>query len=1113
VRSTGKGLVFGRGRDAITVEVYVTTLVQRGKHVDQVTAKWNPRRAVVMRGSWRRLERWGGDGLAFDMHVERGKNQLKFDVVAETDAVVEFRVLGAEHQWLYTWRCGDLWIDLWDLASAGATRSGDVIRIHVKKGDVIDPLVWYDESAGLYQYDSINDFTPGMWTNGSTYLRLGDGVDRQSVYDWEIETWGSYVAGGGYAQWDFTLVNTREENEPGLTDNQTGSYSWCVSDDTIAGWVNDTGTVRLYTGNKVKGSASFNFTFTAASNIAYYLTGVDIDATDYDFFTFWMNGTNSGSVYRFYIYGDDGHSNDYWIRYDVANDFTGWRRFVLPLNAFDGMGAGGFEQDAIWKITVCLQTGSAETILFDRFLFDTTIPCPVELGVPDDTVQAMLYGYDGSGYHEYMRWEFNGSTYSWINPGALYWNGSNPAAAGRLAKQAAWGNYTWSGAPAGATKTPTQAAQTALNLSYWGFDLTRLMLQADYTSDKLFRWNEEIISDGNHPAYGTSNFVRGSLGTTFACSGNNVVLHRSESYGSLITGFATGIVQMENWSHDRAADTYSYEFYLDNDNAAPQNATIELYMPDNVTTYRVSYWNGSDYVTFIDYGSTLVLPAQSINGTTLDAAFYFNGFRNQTKNPVNATAGLAGIGPVTYSSNYGVRNRAAFTLELPADDGDAAGPDGADEAKLKVTVVYGGDGEATYEFEDSTNQYYGLQNINGNMAFLFNPDAAQPSGYLGVLFEEKPTALFVTADENQTITAFEFNVTGDWAVIDASYDTSATVTAVTGETISELSEYTGYYPDHAYYERGETGASGAVEGSTLVPATHVYQKPAGTRYMVAAKIPLPPYANGTASLSTAKLRAKVTVPAGAKYTARVDLSSPASAIWVATLFCDFQKNSYNIRPGLPMKNTTVNLIDPRTSTNWTFTYTAAPKLSPQARMDIRSLTVNGTSIPSKVIPLTYVTSGKKLIVAVELGYPSKPMIHSVADGNLTAVNWNEENRRLSFTMNRPAGVSTAVVDTGGLGKPSSVTGAKWSYSESTGYITLTIKHSSPKTVAITWGKPSADVRNTAVLMAEILVLIVFVAVINAFREGAAGLMGKVISYVLIVAALILLARLLAGWGW
>jgi len=57
-------------------------------------------------------------------------------------------------------------------------------------------------------------------------------------------------------------------------------------------------------------------------------------------------------------------------------------------------------------------------------------------------------------------------------------------------------------------------------------------------------------------------------------------------------------------------------------------------------------------------------------------------------------------------------------------------------------------GRATYEFEDSTNQYYGLQNINNSWVAFFAPD----SGDIEFLvFDQRPTGLEISADEDEYI--------------------------------------------------------------------------------------------------------------------------------------------------------------------------------------------------------------------------------------------------------------------------------------------------------------------------------------------------------------------------
>ena len=68
-------------------------------------------------------------------------------------------------------------------------------------------------------------------------------------------------------------------------------------------------------------------------------------------------------------------------------------------------------------------------------------------------------------------------------------------------------------------------------------------------------------------------------------------------------------------------------------------------------------------------------------------------------------------------------------------------------------VVYSDDftrpwGLATYEFEDSTNQYYGLENINEQWLALFDTDGNELIYYC---FDRKPSGLTVRADENEYI--------------------------------------------------------------------------------------------------------------------------------------------------------------------------------------------------------------------------------------------------------------------------------------------------------------------------------------------------------------------------
>jgi hypothetical protein len=65
-------------------------------------------------------------------------------------------------------------------------------------------------------------------------------------------------------------------------------------------------------------------------------------------------------------------------------------------------------------------------------------------------------------------------------------------------------------------------------------------------------------------------------------------------------------------------------------------------------------------------------------------------------------------------------------------------------------------GGATYEFENSTNRFYGLQNINDEWLCLFNPTTNKVD-YI-IPRDGKPTGLIVRADEDEIIDKIEITL-------------------------------------------------------------------------------------------------------------------------------------------------------------------------------------------------------------------------------------------------------------------------------------------------------------------------------------------------------------------
>jgi len=167
-------------------------------------------------------------------------------------------------------------------------------------------------------------------------------------------------------------------------------------------------------------------------------------------------------------------------------------------------------------------------------------------------------------------------------------------------------------------------------------------------------------------------------------------------------------------------------------------------------------WNGTYFVVlngnnFEDfYGG----------GTSGAAAFTFYGKAGRGETISHSWgSSLDPNGAITYSNYYGCKKRIGFAIKMPPDDGQDSSTYGISQCRLKLEVYYGiGDsgfwGEATYEFENSTNMYYGLQNIDKPYIVLWHSTEKRanfiilPNTTVG---DGLPSRLEVTADENQNI--------------------------------------------------------------------------------------------------------------------------------------------------------------------------------------------------------------------------------------------------------------------------------------------------------------------------------------------------------------------------
>jgi len=1001
--------------------------------------------------------------------------------------------------------------------------SGDDKKIYftMKAGERIDPLITYNEVAGTYVYDALGDYAPGVvipaaYSDNVTLHVPGDYDNNgTSMRDWQLVTAGEYTeVDADSASFEWILENIREETSPSLTDGQTnveGSEYVVVDDGGDTFWTSSN-LLRLVvtnnTANQIKGTTCLNATYIATGTVNLQHDLGNEDWTPYSYLNMWIwhNGSLTDIAYTLLIRAPDA-GNEFGTVFNV--DWDGWGRVQILLRQM-GIQAGAPDLSQVGLFRLSTASGNGQTVLFDRIVVDNPMWTPSEIYIGDDTTSIEVYSVDSTGSDPRIVFEYgvNGTTDASIYPGNLR----------NLEDE-------WLGSIAKANATDwTIKANTTLPVGTYGeflinttvqipSDVDRICLPADVVTNDLRNFNPRNTLDSGNPWGGVDEFIgvrTGMLGGTLPNSGATIVFH-TISYGNVAHSFSPVGTVASHMNWQTGTNSYTYEYWVDNDNAAAQNATIEFNIPDlaNIATFTLSYWDGATYVEFTDFGVATITQPKSINQTSLDAAIYLDGIRAETKAMINSTAGLAGIADITYSNEYGIINRAGFTVELLKDDG--VPQDGADEIRLKLNMTYINGGDATFEFNRDVHKYWGLDNLDNSAIELYDSSAVAVSPYLILLTANKVDALWVTASADQTITAVEFNATGNYNILTDTTLGTETTTAPTGETIQLTADRWQYFKNIAQFDRAERTDVELGEGDGGFAWT--YSSLPGADYKVAFKVPLAPWQNATvvdvdSGRSQARFVAVVNYAVDPTWSYTVDLASNVEAQYVLTLLCDFYRDSYNIGPTMPMKTSTITFTDPRTSTPYNFTYTPEAGATAAERSDVDHLTINGVVVQSKVVPFGTIAAGAGVTqnITVNLGIPNNPVVHSVANGNLTSSTFDYAQEVLTVTMNRLTGQSTVVVDCTTYGRPSKVVGTNnWSYNTATELATFTLSHSSPKTVKIYW-------RNLTYLGIEglnmfwsIFPLVVLFAALEAGKRNLLDVRYVALAIVFAVAALLLFA--------
>lgn len=148
-----------------------------------------------------------------------------------------------------------------------------------------------------------------------------------------------------------------------------------------------------------------------------------------------------------------------------------------------------------------------------------------------------------------------------------------------------------------------------------------------------------------------------------------------------------------------------------------------------------------------------------LDGTSISAVnpsswqSYVEGFTTGLRG--QSGLGVWGNTSINYTNRYGCMRRIGFAFKMPPEDYLDSATGGVSQLKLKLEVKYSGLGKATYEFEDSSNEYYGLRNINKKYIILLRNESSGPVDFIQLknttVGDGLPNYLTVTADHDQNI--------------------------------------------------------------------------------------------------------------------------------------------------------------------------------------------------------------------------------------------------------------------------------------------------------------------------------------------------------------------------
>jgi len=603
----------------------------------------------------------------------------------------------------------------------------------------------------------------GMYIHPGNYQYQGSGCGG-----WAIPShcnWQHDKISHKYS-YEFYIDNDNEEHSPNVLYDDDETFWTTVnagSGSVQASLAEETATVKKGTSSLKVSAVSGTYAHIGCMHDF----GANQDWSGYDFICLYIYGNNTGITIQVVLTTPDNSNYAYW---SITDNWTGWKRLVLPLRKPTGT-AGTYSLSSVRSVRVWFNNAPLNTSWYiDRMLIDVGKWVHVETFIPDNVKNVKVYSWDGSAYQLCL----DGGLPS---PDKLY-----------LLNGYKLSDISRDGLGISLTGLKTEQVKFENALSFDGIDdylsgASAIPISSEFSVSVWFKRN------GNPKGSGDNNYhtiIQGITGySTYprllvSADGTVILLQLINASGAVVNITVSNSPLSDNQFHHIGVSFNGSNVMIYVDGvlkgwgacAGVKTGTTPYVIGqcssgvfqangiiDDVRVYdralseaevKQLYQRRFDpSIPDIRYGLVLDLP---LNGDTLDYSGYNNNGTNYGAVFVAPTSGQM-------SSYCGVKKRKLLAVKMPPDDGQDSSTYGISQCKLKIEVYYGkGDsgfwGEATYEFENSTNLYYGLRNINKPYIALWHNTEKRanfiilPNTTVG---DGLPNRLEVTADENQDI--------------------------------------------------------------------------------------------------------------------------------------------------------------------------------------------------------------------------------------------------------------------------------------------------------------------------------------------------------------------------